>query len=240
MRQEGQEGQEGAVVAGRAGRRAGATRGVLGQPTRYRLRAHWSGAGGASPRGWGCWRTATHTAGSSARTPQRSSCSQDRLSPHLVSGRPLSHNGEDPALWACRRGAAVAVPHRRTSPGRRVHSLAAARSQLAQATAAGRQCQPPRGRPSYACEQEVSRGRQDAEEAAETQAAEAAEEARRVEDTRSSVRLRVGPGPCEWCPARPWLYPWPPLLRMERRAVQISRRACGTGSGRPRSCRAQI
>jgi len=34
---------------------------------------------------------------------------------------------------------------------------------------------------------EVSRGRQDAEEAAETQEAEAAEEARRVEDMRSST-----------------------------------------------------
>jgi hypothetical protein len=31
---------------------------------------------------------------------------------------PRSHNGEDPARRACRRGAAVAVPHRRTSPGR--------------------------------------------------------------------------------------------------------------------------
>jgi hypothetical protein len=35
--------------------------------------------------------------------------------------------------------------------------------------------------------QEVPRGRQDAKEAAETQEAETAEKARRVEDTRSSL-----------------------------------------------------
>ena len=52
---------------------------------------------------------------------------------HLVSGRPESHNGQDPALRAYRRrGAAVAAPHRRTSQGRAPgHSLAAVPSRLA-------------------------------------------------------------------------------------------------------------
>jgi hypothetical protein len=60
---------------------------------------------------------------------------------------------------------------------------------LALATHAGRGRRPPipaATRSSYACGQEVPRGRQDPEEAAEAQEAEAAEEARRVENTRSN------------------------------------------------------
>ena len=106
----------------------------------------------------------------------------------LVSGRPQSHNGEDPALWAYhRRGAAVAAPHRRTSQGwASGHSLAGVTSRLAQAAAGGVHASSHAVGP-YACEQEVSCGRQDAEEAAETQETQAAEEARRVENTRSST-----------------------------------------------------
>jgi len=49
-------------------------------------------------------------------SPSRSETKERRAD--CVGRRPLRHNGEDPAHRACRRGAAVAVPHRRTSPGR--------------------------------------------------------------------------------------------------------------------------
>lgn len=114
-------------------------------------------------------------AGDGDRRPERCAIGVDGRE------RGLSHNGEDPARRACRRGAAVCSSRSPDLTGASGQSLATVSSRPAKPTAEGRPCQP-RGRPSHACEQEVSRGRQDAEEAAETQEAEATEEDRRVED----------------------------------------------------------
>jgi hypothetical protein len=117
----------------------------------------------------------------------------------LVSSRPRSHNGEDPALREHRRrGAAVAAPHRRTSQGRAPgHSLAAVPSRLARPqpqavlppatrlapTLANRRCHVATRR---------RRGRRNPRSRSR----------RRSPSRRGHAiehELRVVPGPCEWC-----------------------------------------